>query len=323
MEDNVLNKKYLQESRDRALDFMLIHAAETAGIYRELIIPSTVEHVANKLSLDKRAVDITLKALAGLGLLDEKENMFALSRKGREMFSDENSPEYIGKSHRHSMHIMRRWMDLPEILRTGKPSSVERNEEGQKAFMQAMNSRPDQTIRWTVEQCIAKTGKTGKVLDIGGGPGSYAKIFAETADLVVLEDLPNIIDYVGDAFELKNIKNIELVKGDMSVFLPEGPFDIAFMGDITHMWPAETIQNIFSRIAKILAPGGVLGIVDFVRGHSEWAPTFAVNMLVNTQQGSTYTFDEYTSWLKTAGFSEISICNIPERDSQLVTASIA
>ncbi len=317
-----MNKKYLQESRDRALDYMLIHSAETVGIYRELIIPSTVEHVAKKLNLDVRATNITLKALASIGILEERENMFTLSQTGRNMFSDKNHPDFIGTSNRHSMHILKRWTDLPDIIRTGNPSSVKRDENGQKAFMEAMDSRPDKAVRWAVETCIEKAGKTGKVVDIGGGPGSYSKIFSQTADLVVLEDLPDIIDYVGKAFGLKDIDNIELVKGDMSLFLPQGPFDIAFMGDVCHMWPGETIRNIFSRIAKILAPGGVLGIVEFVRGYSSWAPVFAVNMLVNTDKGNTYSFEEYKEWLERAGFSEIEIINIPDRDSQLITGKL-
>jgi hypothetical protein len=47
---------------------------------------------------------------------------------------------------------------------------------------------------------------------------------------------------------------------------------------------------------------------------------FAVNMLVNTQAGSTYTFDEYKQDLNEAGFSEVTLVHQDEFMNSLIRA---
>ena len=48
---------------------------------------------------------------------------------------------------------------------------------------------------------------------------------------------------------------------------------------------------------RSLAPGGLLIVREFVRGLSEDAALFAVNMLVLTAGGGTYAAEEYEDWL--------------------------
>ncbi len=315
-----MNKDYLDEAREKALDFILIQGAEIAGLYEELTSPATISEVGDRLDMNERSLKIVLLALEDLNILSKNNGDFELSSQGRKLFEDKDDPEFIGQSHRHSYHIIKRWLEIPEILKTGEPASrdEEDSEEGTKAFMHAMNSRQEQSVNWTVKQIIDRVQNTNRIIDIGGGPGQYSKKFSEHFDEVVLFDLPEVIDYVGDTFNLNSFDNIGLVEGDMSECLPEGPFDAAFLGDICHMWSEKQNQNLFNRIASILDNKGVLALVDFVRGYSEWAPVFAVNMLVNTENGSTYDFKEYSSWLENAGFEDIELGEVPEKDSQLI-----
>jgi hypothetical protein len=41
-----------------------------------------------------------------------------------------------------------------------------------------------------------------------------------------------------------------------------------------------------------------------------YALTFAINMLVNTEVGDTYTLAEYTAWLNEAGFPRVETADI-------------
>ncbi|MBM4083907.1 MAG: hypothetical protein FJ272_03875 [Planctomycetes bacterium] len=58
-----------------------------------------------------------------------------------------------------------------------------------------------------------------------------------------------------------------------------------------------------------LNPGGLILIQDFVLNEARTAPVsnalFALNMLVNTPAGRTYTAREIGGWLKKAGFRNV------------------
>jgi hypothetical protein len=99
---------------------------------------------------------------------------------------------------------------------------------------------------------------------------------------------------------------IETAAGDMNEALPEGPFDAIYFGNTSHMYGPEENRALFARMRGSLAAGGLLVVREFVCGMSDDAALFALNMLVLTSGGGTYTASEYGGWLSEAGFEEIS-----------------
>jgi hypothetical protein len=69
-----------------------------------------------------------------------------------------------------------------------------------------------------------------------------------------------------------------------------------------------------------LSSGELIAIRDFIRGVSKGAALFAVNMVVNTESGNTYSEEEYRGWLGAAGFEGIEVLPIPERDTYFILA---
>ncbi len=61
------------------------------------------------------------------------------------------------------------------------------------------------------------------------------------------------------------------------------------------------------RTHAALAPGGTIAIAEFLVDADRRGPMsgliFAVNMLVNTEAGGTYAFEEIAGWLTEAGFT--------------------
>ena len=74
------------------------------------------------------------------------------------------------------------------------------------------------------------------------------------------------------------------------------------------------------RVSRLLNKGGMVAIEDFIRARSPYAEMFAVNMLANTQGGGTWTEEQYIKWLKAAGFSNIEVLDLADKDKQLITA---
>ena len=100
---------------------------------------------------------------------------------------------------------------------------------------------------------------------------------------------------------------MKLVSGDFYADeLPSG-CDLALLSAIIHQNdPARNVE-LYEKVFRALRPGGSLLIRDFVMDASHTRPAggalFAVNMLVGTSGGSTYSFDEISAGLEKAGFS--------------------
>jgi hypothetical protein len=78
--------------------------------------------------------------------------------------------------------------------------------------------------------------------------------------------------------------------------------------------PAENI-DLLRRCREALAPGGRVVIQDFILEPDKTAPRFAalfaLNMLVGTRGGASYSEPEYAAWLGEAGFHEIRHARLP------------
>jgi SAM-dependent methyltransferase len=190
--------------------------------------------------------------------------------------------------------------------------------------MNAMAARPGNVVEETVNHCLKRKSDAKKVLDLGGGPGKYARAFVNKGMDVVLYDMPDAIDYVGTHFGLKDITALRLKKGD---FTREGfvkelngeSFDIVFMGNICHIYPEDENKKLVRRARELLNNKGMIAIEDFVRGRSPIAEMFAVNMLANTESGNTYTETQYREWLEVAGFGSIEVKDLDGNENQLIT----
>ena len=75
---------------------------------------------------------------------------------------------------------------------------------------------------------------------------------------------------------------------------------------ICHQHSRQHNRELFAKVFRALAPGGRIAVRDVVMEPNRIGPRegalFAVNMLVNTDSGDTFTFDEYAEDLRSAGF---------------------
>jgi SAM-dependent methyltransferase len=87
-------------------------------------------------------------------------------------------------------------------------------------------------------------------------------------------------------------------------------YDLVLVSAICHMLDEAENQDLLRRCARALNPGGRVAIREFIldpdRAGPPRAALFALNMLVGTPRGNTYTEAEYRSWLGQAGFREIT-----------------
>ena len=129
---------------------------------------------------------------------------------------------------------------------------------------------------------------------------------------VTVFDRPEVIELMRETLAASGI---ETAAGDMNEALPEGPFDAIYFGNTSHMYGPEENRASFARMRGSLASGGLLVIREFLRGISDDAALFAVNMLVLANGGGAYKFAQYECWLSEVGLErQISLpCRVGVR----------
>jgi hypothetical protein len=90
---------------------------------------------------------------------------------------------------------------------------------------------------------------------------------------------------------------------------------IATAGHILHSEGEARSRVLLEKAFDALAPGGTMAIAEILVDANRTAPLpaliFAVNMLVNSDQGDTFSFEEIAGWLRDAGFAQVHTVEAP------------
>jgi len=268
--------------------------------------------LAERLKCDHRATVILLDALAAIGVLAKHDGLYSIP-DGLRPLLDGESPRCILSGVLHRMNMLRRWSQLARVVRSGKPGvpepSVRGAEADRAAFVAAMHafSLP------VADQLVASLGppRFTHLLDVGGASGTWTMAFlrATPGATATLFDLPDAVEQARRRFAGGEFADrITFVPGDFYVDdLPKGA-DFAWVSAILHQDGREQNRRLLAKVHAALAPGGRVAIRDVVMKPSRVGPPlgalFAVNMLVATETGGTFTFEELAEDLQSAGFVE-------------------
>jgi ubiquinone/menaquinone biosynthesis C-methylase UbiE len=294
----------LQRLRSFATGFMgarVLITANTLGMFELLERPLSAQSVSKRLNLTRRATEILLDVLVSLGFLKKSGQKYQNSSLSKR-FLIKKSPYYQGDLLRHYDNLWRSWSVLDEVVRTGEPSSAEFDF---RAFIMAMDNIARFKVKDVIRRIRLKSVK--RVLDLGGGPGTYSLAFARKAEEVVLYDRPETLRIAEENIKDDPFKNrIVLKAGDFMVDDLGRGYDIVFMSQILHSYSEKECLRLIKKVKRSLVQGGTVVIHEFYLDRTRTSPAsgalFAVNMLVNTPSGRSYTQEELQSWLKKAGF---------------------
>jgi (2Fe-2S) ferredoxin/precorrin-6B methylase 2 len=279
----------------------------------------TGEEVAEKRDLDPRATDMLLNALVALGVLNKKEGHFENTPlSSRFLVAGSSDDSRLGLM--HSVHLWDRWSTLTDCIREGTSVTykkmADRAEDWTRAFIAAMHKNA--ALRANVVVQALGDGPFNRLLDVGGGSGAYSIAFCKAhKDLkAVVFDLENVLPltekYVGKA-GLSD--RIEFEKGDLHEDDFGTGYDLVLLSAICHMNSPDENRRLLEKAFGALESGGRIVIQDFVlepdRTQPKTATLFALNMLVGTKAGNSYSIDEYTAWLQAAGFGEVAHIRLP------------
>ena len=292
----------------------VLGAAVEAGLVEALAgQPLSSARLAERCGCNPRAVRIVLAALQSLGYVERQGEQCALAPAARRLLADPRDEEYALHPILHQYWMMTRWVRLPCLLRPDAPRT-----ESPAHFIGAMAAGAERSAQQIADIVLARWPQARSVLDVGGGPGVHAREFIRRGLAATILDRPEVIELARPVWHDRPA--ITLVGGDFNVALPPGPFDLAFLGSVCHIYGPDENQALFHRVFGVLAPGGGVAVADFVLAISPAAPMFAVNMLASTERGGTWTRDEYETWLAGAGFVRAQVRDLEGGFRQLILA---
>ena len=179
------------------------------------------------------------------------------------------------------------------------------------------------------DDLVARLGppKFEHLLDVGGASGTWTLAFlrAVPGARATVFDLPDAIVQARERIAGTEFADrIELVGGDFYTDdLPRGA-DFAWVSAIVHQHGREHNRRLFAKVHAALEPGARIAVRDVVmepcRTRPPMGALFAINMLVNTESGGTFTFDELAEDLRTAGFRDPEL-TIPSVEMSAVVSA--
>lgn len=268
---------------------------------------ATAAVVASRIGADERATSMLLNALVALGALEKDGGTYRTTQESAKFRA-------ARAGLMHTVNLWDSWSMLTACVRAGtavrRPGVEAQEKDWTKAFIDAMHANAASQAR----QMVQSVGAAGvkRLLDVGGGSGAYAIAFAQAEPHLHAEvlDLPQVTPIASRHIREAGLEDrVKTRIGDLTKDDFGQGYDLILLSAICHMLSEEENLDLFTRCAKALLPGGRIVIRDFILEPGRTAPRgaalFALNMLVGTRRGNTYTEAEYAGWLRKAGFSAV------------------
>lgn len=321
----------------RAMDLMsigfqkarIILTAAELDIFSKLLSgPKSAGDLCEAYGWDLRGLQILLDALASLKLLNKSSEFYSIEPQ-LYMALDPNSEESILPMILHRARMWKSWSNLTSIIKgdfdMGSFIKTDRSRNDIEAFIGAMEV-VGRKRAIHIAKDINLDGRKN-LLDIGGGSGVYSRALLENNPNLsaTLFDLALVIEITRERIAgTKFASRISYIEGDFNKdALPTG-HDTMLLSAIIHINGRERNRSLFSKSYQALEPNGLLIIRDHIMDESRISPSdgaiFAVNMLVATREGNTYTFREISEDLIIAGFHDVQLVRGGNQMDQIITA---
>lgn len=311
MQNDLLTASKIRELANGFQVSRIILTAVELGIFSLLDkhLVSSAE-VAKQIGADARATDRLLNALVSLGFLNKVHEKF-YNTDAASSYLVKSKPEFMGGLF-HTNELWKSWGTLTNAVKVGTSVYESEKSEGDwtESFIAAMHYRAAKEAKILAMMLNLNSAK--KMLDIGGGSGAFSMGMIEnnTALKAIVFDLPDVIPLTKKYVEsFSHKENISYVEGNYLTDEFGDGYDLVLLSAIVHINSYEQNKTLISKCYNSLNIGGQIVIKDWAMSDARTEPLggalFALNMLVGTECGDTYTEKEMREWLSNAGITKV------------------
>ena len=294
----------------------LVAVAHGTGIFERLAAGrATAAVVARDRKLNAVMVEKLFAPLAAMGLVCRAggEAWQLTPKAAATLVSD--APYYQGNMLAHSANAWSFWNDLESAVR-GKRGTW-RYVEGEggspirshRDFILAMHNM---AMAGRAAELAARVNVKGrrKLMDVGGGPGSYSMALCERNPrlLATVFDLPETVKIARETIARLGMSDrVGAVVGDWDKNdFGEGN-DVVLLSNIMH-GANDGSEMKLAKARKSLVPGGLLIVQDFLMNAGKTGPL--IPALFNVMVGA-FSLPEMTRRIAAAGFSKLRVRPMP------------
>jgi len=289
---------------------MILLAALKLGVFRALAGGACDARVlARRVGADAEKLSILLDALAALGLVEKRGRRYRNAKPAHDLLLP--GPRSKESILLHHLDGWGEWGRLPSTIRAGRKPRGGAQGTWQENFIRGMEENALERAAAVAREIPLRPGE--RVLDLGGGPGTYAVAWAAASPdaVITVFDTPGTLRVTRKILLEKGASvRVRLLEGDFLVDPIGGPFDFVWISQILHAYSEGDCQKLLRRVRAALAPGGRMAVQEFLLSESKTSPPgpvfFSVHMVAVTGGGRAYTAREIAAMLKAAGFRKIS-----------------
>ena len=293
--------------------FTVVEGAGAAGV--------DLETVTGECCASGRGMRLLLDGCVAVGLLGKEGGLYFNTDAGRAGLV-QGSAGYLGKAIRYNRDVYPAWGELAKLVKSGKPvenpeDHLGRDEGRTSRFVLSMHGRALGIGRSVVP--ILDLQGCARVLDLAGGPGTYAVMMAEANPGLscVTVDLP-AVSRVASTLVAQSAAadRVTCREGDYHTDVYEAEhYDAVTIFGALHQESPEMIVDILGRANAALKPGGRIFVLDMMTDSTHTWPgfsaLFAVNMALTTENGWVFSVAELHGWLGDAGFDNCQTVQVP------------
>ena len=317
-----LNPEILHQMAFSFIPARILTTALQLGVFSHLAAgKKTAAEIARAAAASERGMGMLLDALAACQLLTKQDARYELSPLAAR-FLVRGNPDYLGLLLEQD-DLWESWGHLTDVVRTGQPlHRVEAQELAEQFFpilVQTLHVLHRDRARSMAEALgIGTRAKGARTMDVACGSGVWGIAVAEADPeaRVTAQDFPAMLAVTRNYLKRHGVeRQFDFLPGDLKTTdFGREQYDLALLGNILHSEGEESSRNLLRRLHAALRPGGRVVIIEFLPNDARTGPPFpvffALNMLLNTEHGNTFTLAEYTGWLREVGFARIETADI-------------
>ena len=305
-----------------------LFAASELGLFEALAdSPTTIDGLAARTGLTRRAARISADAMVALGLLDREGDTYRNSDTAAAFLSGRGPADLRPFLKFWDKISYPSWSELSTALAKGPSKEIfdlnDQLQELASAGIEAILAGPAAAL----PKAFDFSGHR-RLLDVGGGTGSWSIAVAKAYPHVqtTVFELPTTADIARKRIVATGLASrIDVVVGDaMTGALPSG-YDVFLLANLIHYWSPGENRSLLQRIRGASEKGSALLLADFWTDPTHTQPIQAALMAgefaVHLRNGDVYSVNELTGWLDETGWRFIR--HVPLAGPQSLVAAEA
>lgn len=291
---------------------------------------TSAKEIAQACGASERGTRILCDYLVIIGFLTKQEGNYALTPDSA-MFLDKSSPAYMGTVIEFMLSpvLTDNFKDLTGVVKKGgsisDQATIAPDHPVWVKFARAMApmmAMPSQLLAQLVDPT---PNKRMKILDIAAGHGLYGLAFATRnpqAEITAV-DWSNVLEVAKENAQLAGVSERYQTRPGSAFDVDYGTgYDIVLLTNFLHHFDPETCEDLLRRVRGALADGGRAVTLEFVPNPDRVSPpqaaAFSLMMLSATPGGDAYTFTEFETMFRNAGFKQSEMHELPPTVQRVV-----